>query len=399
MRHLPTLLMTLLMAASSTGVWAQNLSMEEKLAAIRKSLVATALEGPTKVTSTQWIDAQGVLRESSSFRSDVEVRGVRVLGYTTDSEGEASAKLQWQELYGKGSAKGTSEVKKAEPACKPMNGNRLQHLLGLQWNASGRFSSEEQNLVEEFRGHWLKQLTSTGTTAALWSITPKPRTEGRSGYENALLGAGVDDLPWLLDLTVVAVPRSDQSNAGWTNAGERPPVLAEEAARSSPRINWAFNMPAMVRIELQMRLIARNQTKPIMVLSTPMTLMAQDGNWGISQLSNSSRAQVLQLAENNAIELFKTLVCQTVVGEVTQASGKQFRINLGAASGVRVGDTWVLANAAKLPQRALEPGNAAETVMAKVQYVTAHYAQLTPTAGPAQNVQTRWAAWSAEDAR
>jgi hypothetical protein len=127
--------------------------------------------------------------------------------------------------------------------------------------------------------------------------------------------------------------------------------------------------------------------------------MAQDGNWGISQLSNSSRAQVLQLAENNAIELFKTLVCQKVVGEVTQASGMQFRIKLGAASGVRVGDTWVLANAAKLPQRALEPGNAAETVMAKVQYVTAHYAQLTPTAGPAQNVQTRWAAWSAEDAR
>jgi hypothetical protein len=37
--------------------------------------------------------------------------------------------------------------------------------------------------------------------------------------------------------------------------------------------------------------------------------------------------------------------------------------------------------------------------MAKVQYVTPHYAQLTPVAGPAQNVQTRWAAWSAEDAR
>ena len=41
----------------------------------------------------------------------------------------------------------------------------------------------------------------------------------------------------------------------------------------------------------------------------------------------------------------------------------------------------------------------ANTVMAKVQYVTEHYAQLTPTAGPAQSVQTRWAAWSAEDAR
>ncbi len=399
MRRLPALLMTLLLAASGAGVWAQNLSMDEKLAAIRKSLVETALEGPTKVTATQWIDAQGVLRESSSFRSGVEVRGVRVVGYTTDSEGEASATLQLQELSGKGNAKGMGDAKKAEPACKPASPGRLQHLMGMQWNVSGRFSSEEHNLLEELRANWLGQLRTTGATTALWNITPKPRNEGRSGYEQALLGSGSDDLPWLLDLTVVAVPRSQEANTGWTNASDRAPMLAEESARASPRINWAFNMPTMVRVEVQMRLIARNQTKPVLVLNTPLTLIAQEGNWGITQLSNSSRTQALQLAENNALELYKTMVCQTVVGEVTQALGKQFRINLGTAAGVRVGDTWVLADASRLPQRALEPGNAGLTVMAKVQYVTEHYAQLTPTAGPAQNVQTRWAAWSTEEAR
>jgi len=399
MRRLPALLLTLLLAASGASAWAQNLSMEEKLTAIRKSLVETALEGPTKVTSTQWIDAQGVLRESSTFRSGVEVRGVRVLGYSTDSDGEASAKLQWQELYGSGAAKAPANSPSSGSGCKPMASGRLQHLLGLQWNVSGRFSAEEQNLLDQLRSHWADQLSSTGATAALWRITPKARSEGRSGYEQALLGASVDELPWSLDLTVVALPKSDESNAGWTNPGDRPPMLAEEAARSSPRINWAFNMPAMVRVELQMRLIARNQTKPVMLLNTPMTLIAQDGNWGITQLSNASRTQILQLAENAGLELFKSMVCQTVVGEVTQALGKQIRINLGSASGVRVGDTWVLADSAKLPQRALEPGNAGQTVMAKVQYVSEHYAQLTPTAGPAQNVQTRWAAWSAEDAR
>ena len=398
MRRLPALLITLLLAASSAGVWAQSLSMEEKLAAIRKSLVETALEGPTKVTATQWIDAQGVLRESSSFRSGVEVRGVRVVGYTTDSEGEASAKLQWQDSSGKAAGKTPGGSAHAASSCKPMAAGRMQHLLGLQWNVSGRFSAEEQNLLDELRSHWLKQLGGAGATASLWRITLQPRSEGRSGYEQALLGSGSDDLPWLLDLTVVAVPRSEDSNGGWTNAENRSPMLAEEIARASPRINWAFNMPAMVRVELHMRLIARNQAKPVLTLSTPMTLIAQDGNWGITQLSNSSRAQALELAQNNALEMYKTMVCQTVVGEVTQALGKQFRINLGAASGVRVGDTWVLADASKLPQRALEPGSAGQTVMAKVQYVTEHYAQLTPTAGPAQNVQTRWAAWSAEDA-
>jgi len=110
MRRIPALLISLLLNASGAVAWAQNLSMDEKLEAIRKSLVETALEGPTKVSATQWIDAQGVLRESSSFHSGVEVRGVRVVGYTTDSQGEASAKLQWQELYGKGSAKAAADT-------------------------------------------------------------------------------------------------------------------------------------------------------------------------------------------------------------------------------------------------------------------------------------------------
>jgi hypothetical protein len=399
MRRLPLLMIALLLYTSGAVAWAQSLSLEEKLAAIRKSLVETALEGPTKVSSTQWIDAQGVLRESSSFRSGVEVRGVRILGYSTDSDGEASAKLQWQELYGNAAGKAQAKASAGGPSCKPLAQGRLQHQLGLQWNVSGRFSAEEQNLLDELRSHWMGQLSTAGATAGLWRIAPKPRNEGRSGYEQALLGSGADDLPWSLDLTVVALPRSDQSNSVWTNASERLSNLPEELARALPRMNWAFNMPAMLKVEVQMRLSSRNQTQPLMFLSTPMTLVAQDGNWGITQLSDSARTQALQLAENAALELYKTMVCQTVVGEVTQALGKQFRINLGAAAGVRVGDSWVLADASKLPQRALEPGNTANTVMAKVLYVTEHYAQLVPTAGPAQNVQTRWAAWSAEDAR
>lgn len=399
MRRVPALIAALLLITFSAGAWAQALSAEEKLAAIRKSLVETALEGPTKVTSTQWIDGQGVLRESSSFRSDVQVRGVRVVGYLTDSEGETSAKLQWQELYGKSSTKSPAESKKTESSCKPAGASRLQHMLGLQWNVSGRFTAEEQNLLDQLRSHWVDQLSDTGSNAALWRITPKPKNEGRSNYEQALLGAGIDDLPWVLDLTVVGLPQSQEPNAPWTNAADRVPVLPEESARSTPRTNWAFNMPIMFRVELQMRLYARNQVKPVLQLNTPVTLVAQDSNWGITKLSNSARNNVLQLAEGNALELFKTMSCQTVMAEVTQAQGKQFRINVGTASGVRVGDTWVLADASKLPQRALEPGNTANTVMAKVQYVTEHYAQLTPLAGPAQNVQTRWAAWAAEDAR
>ena len=56
-----------------------DISAEQRLAALRQSLLKTAMEGPTEVKSTQWIDHTGALRESSSFTSGMLVRGVRVL--------------------------------------------------------------------------------------------------------------------------------------------------------------------------------------------------------------------------------------------------------------------------------------------------------------------------------
>lgn len=92
----------------------------------------------------------------------------------------------------------------------------------------------------------------------------------------------------------------------------------------------------------------------------------------------------------------RQLGCLAVMADVTQAGGPQIRINAGAAAGVRVGDEWVIARDRNLVQRALEPGIAAQTVLARVQAVGEHYAQLRPLAGDKQNIQTTWTAWSAE---
>jgi len=64
MKLLRTLLTGALLCSGAAAVWAQaTLSPEDKLAAIRRSLIEAALEGPTKVTATQWIDANGAARE------------------------------------------------------------------------------------------------------------------------------------------------------------------------------------------------------------------------------------------------------------------------------------------------------------------------------------------------
>jgi len=69
-------------------------SPQDKLDAIRQGLVEASLDSPTKVQTTTWIDANGSLRESSSFKNGMKVRGVKVLAYDRDEAGQPKAQLQ-----------------------------------------------------------------------------------------------------------------------------------------------------------------------------------------------------------------------------------------------------------------------------------------------------------------
>ena len=72
-------------------VLANPLSPEERLDAIRQALVKRAMEGPTEVRASSFIDSSGVLREASSFVTGMEVRGVRVMAYGRDMDQQAAA--------------------------------------------------------------------------------------------------------------------------------------------------------------------------------------------------------------------------------------------------------------------------------------------------------------------
>jgi uncharacterized protein (DUF2237 family) len=87
------------------------------------------------------------------------------------------------------------------------------------------------------------------------------------------------------------------------------------------------------------------------------------------------------------------LACESVKPEVIQARGADLRINAGALAGVRAGDEWVLADQRRFPHQILEAGVGAQAVLARVQRVYAHHAQLQVLAGPADQVRTQWRAW------
>ena len=368
---------------SNGALWAEGLSPEDRLAAIRKGLVQAALDGPTHVSTTQWIDGNGALQELSAFRSGMRVRGVRVLAYGTDAQGEPTAKLQWENTdsgEGKTAASG-----KTSPQCKAVPKGRLQHVMGWSWATRTPLDADSAPMVDALQSAVLTQLQHAGAQDSQWRLVERPTQEGRSSYEQALLGSSKDELPWNLKFELLAL--------GNKVPGDPAPRPARADGPSSE--TSAPPVPGL-EVQLRMTLTARKQTLPTVQSTAILALRASDDNWGPAGLNAVARDQVNHQVIAWSQALQQRLACLPVIADVTQAAGAQLRVNAGSAAGVRVGDEWVLAHDQNAVQGALNPAAAAQTVLAKVQAVGPYFAQLKPVAGNGQNVQTSWSAWSAE---
>lgn len=383
-----SLLFGLCCSAFAVNSTAQTLSAPDKLAAIRQQLVQAALDGPTHVQSTQWIDGQGTLRESSSFRSGMKIRGIRVLSYGQDEQGKPSAQVEWKTLPPQAAAAALAATSSAQQAknCKPSESGRLHHVAALAWSAGSAWNADDLPLLLDFKSLFRAAWQRSSENSALWRLAETQAASERSAYQQALLASSSDDIPWKLQLTLEPVPSTDPQLAYPTGSS------ADHETASA-----ANTKHKTLKLQLQMTLTTRLQNRPVLQLSTPLELEVQLNNWEPARLNQASRLRVSQQAQNWAQEIHSVLACLPVVAQVTQATPSHFRINAGAQAGVRVGDEWLLADGQKIPRRLLEADIASHTVLAKVQYVDQYHAQLQTQAGASRLVERNWSAWAAQE--
>ncbi len=365
------------LAQSTAGTF----TPEERLEAIRQGLVQAALEGATRVESLTWIDGQGVLREGSSFRSGMEVRGVQVLSYLRDSAGQAQARLQLPSAT-VSKAAGLPDRKDVvreilTPAQKCGNPAALRHLVGLRMSVEGGWSVDQAPSA-----HALVQLTAAllkqvGGASAGWGML-ETSVPARSGYERALVGTSDNQLPWQAFLTV-------------RPAAPLPPI-------EKPALSWlksSLPEPPIMAL-MNFSLVARGHHQPVFEASAEIEMPRHTQAWGRPKLEASVREQAADLIQPWTQALAQQFSCAPVRPEVTAVSGAQLSINAGALAGVRTGDEWLLADPQRFPQQLLAPGVAATSVLARVGQVYPLHAQLQIVAGPAQLVRTDWQAWRAD---
>jgi hypothetical protein len=386
------------------------LTAQERLDAIRQSLVDASLKTPTRVSSTTWVDRQGSLRENSTFKNSLEVTGVRVVGFERDETGTAKARLQMPngnqntnssqakkdsvketgflgavQKFNHLMAKATDYAKELSPesklakspVCQPKVGSRLNHVMGLSLDidpsANGALL---QTLLPQLQKQWVDQSTAAGT-ARTWravnSLHDASMSKSMTNYERALIGNRPQVLPWeaILKIRTEALPANGfEGLMGLTGNS--------------------------LILNLDFQIVGTDSQPEKFEESVSLSIDVDRPAWTAPKVSVSSLASLQDQLQTWRDTAEQWLSCQSINPSVAAVFPQQVQINAGALAGVRKGDEWLIANPTLFPAELMSKEGAPQTLLAQVQSVTPYNSQLVVLAGPAQAVQPNWRAWPTE---
>ena len=328
---------------------AQPLTPDEQLQAIRQSLVQLALDGPTEVRNTAWLDDQGRLQDSSTFRTGMTVRGVRVIGYGRDADQQATAQV---------SANGHAVPAASASCAKGMMPGQPWHQMQLDLAVSPQVPLANRQQAHQVARYVRTVMLEQGRRSAVWRM--QEAAVPASPYERALSLQGEQHVPWRVQLLIA--PASESR--------DMPPTVSlrwRAVHRHDPTL--AFDHDAVVMLEER----------------------------GVSMHPDRLSAQVM--AElHTTVEAFlasveRRLSCLPPQFQVLNREGaSRYRIAGGHTSGLKVGDRLVMVDPQKIPGRTLEPKSLDRMALAQVDSLGPYYAELKQVAGPSLPAGTPWVA-------
>ena len=383
------------------------LTAQERLDAIRQSLVDASLQTPTRVSTTTWVDPQGSLRENSRFQNNMDVRGVRVAGFERDETGQAKARLQFPnntnsaaadkngdsavtetgfkgavQKFSKLMAKASTFVKEKSlqdaaaeaQACTPKMSAHMNHVIDFGMDIEPSANSVVlQGLLPLLQTQWVQSTLAEGQARAWRAVNNLPApsmSNSMTTYERALIGNRPAVLPWqaLLKIRTVALPATGLEG------------LMGQTGNN-------------VTLSLEFQLTSNEAQVEKYEESVSLQLEVDRPAWSAPRLTQASLNLVQQQLQTWRADAEQWLSCHAINPAVTAVNAQQLQINAGALAGVRKGDELLVANPARFPQELMSKEGAPQTLLAHVQSVTPYNSQLVVLAGPVQAVQADWRAW------
>jgi hypothetical protein len=361
---------------------ADNPAAEAQLEQIREAILNAAVERPTQVLSTAWIDQDGRLHETAHFQTDGEVRSVRSVRMPLFDKAKPVAKpvsikvellpSAWRQKMKPGAHCGAPARKLRQP---------LKIFSATATEPANRQSFYTQTLLREAQSRWQEQVQSS----TRWWPQPSNADDIRStsnAYETALTRTGTQT-SWAVRLELSTLPVAPSEQQPWH----------VQLRRQLTGFDASAEQPWLLQLTMTMGTLRQDGSfEALWSQHAPLQLSASDqqaspADW---QALLGERLQPIMQGWAQALE--KAWACEPIQFQVSGSPASGLLINAGQRSGLAPGDRVLLVAPEYIPQKILENGAMAHLRLAEVVQVGEHQTAIRQLAGPAASMHSRWVA-------
>jgi len=339
-------------------------SAEAQLQAVRDALIDKAMGSNTRVSATAWVNERGELMEASQFRTDMQVRGVRVLEYMDGPEPKAVVEVAPERRIAM--QPGQAQCRDADES------ERWRHPLSLRVQAVPPEDPQAGTLVFQ-AASWLESSLHARARAQGAVLDTAHAPVASNLYEEALWSMPQPHAPMLLQVRVRVLP-------GWVSSAPGARRVNWES-RARQWMGWAEQDRQAMTLRLEWTL-GRVGEAPLIQQVSDLPVVAQATQRPLRQWGDEARQLLVREVAHRWQVLQSSLDCEPLFYEVRHQGEGTVMLMAGQDAGLRPGDRLVLVDARHVPRRLLEPEAAAHLALLEVRQVQGQRALARQVAGP-----------------
>ena len=335
----------------------RKFSAEDKLEAIKQALVDLALDSNIKINSKAYLDDEGILHESNTITSDVEIRGVRVESYVREKAGINTAKLR-ADLISDETCPG-NRYGLVREAVVQVNKNFKNHRVGNHY--LNEINEKLENTVVD-------KLSSVEGWAVSGFSVEEPY------YMRLVSGRPGNHAAYRIEISTRLLPNKADKSHTFNTAIRKMNVFNRKKSDFLPS----------QQLEVNITLLHVDVMAPLWKKSYSLLYPSEPVGYVRTALPNKFQDELSRAAESLILEMQQVFECRLEYFKIEKAAvgEKGFVLRGGSFNGISEGDQFLLSKNPKILSQKRGSTSLAGLALAEVEFVEARKAKLIQIAGP-----------------
>ena len=350
-------------AISADSIGSASAHSEQRIEALRNALINRAMQAPTRIKSSAWIDQSGRLQESTRITSDMTVRGIRLVA-NPDAQDVTDEKI----IIDAANSVITPEK------CSDANSAWLRRaILKIEQHGSNDgISADHMAEIVRATNHLFAE---TWSSKGSWNLLP---ASDLNHYEQLVRVGRQVSAPYGITVSIVTSKSEPKLKTTSQN-------LKEAFFPPSPLLPDSMLILTIILSESASGKTVWSSSAPLHFPATTVSILKRP-------LPGDISTQLASIISRWKQQVDTKLKCEPIFFNVVNEADGTVNINAGQSSGLRENDKVLVIDQGQVPQHILEGGLDKSVFLAEVESVSNYSSRLRFFSTPPGRNTSRWIA-------